>query len=104
MPIPFRTPLHDNDFGRIARVLPIYWENGMKAYLVVTVNSGKSRDVARVISALPGVIMADACWGVGDVFAVLEFSSWSDLNHVVLEKIHQTPNVTHTETHVAIQE
>jgi hypothetical protein len=48
--------------------------------------------------------MADACWGVGDVFAVLEFSNWSDLNHVVLEKIHQTPNVTHTETHVAIQD
>jgi DNA-binding Lrp family transcriptional regulator len=76
----------------------------MKAYLVVTVNSGKSRDVARVISSLPGVIMADACWGVGDVFAVLEFSSWSDLNHVVLEKIHQTPNVIHTETNVAIQD
>lgn len=76
----------------------------MKAYLVVTANSGKARDVARVISSLPGVLMADACWGVGDVFAVLEFSNWSDLNQVVLEKIHQTPGVTHTETHVAVQD
>ncbi len=75
----------------------------MKAYLVVTVNSGKARDVAHVISALPGVLMADACWGVGDVFAVLEFPNWSDLNNVVLDKIHHTPGVTHTETHVAIQ-
>lgn len=75
----------------------------MKAYLVVTVASGKARDVARVIGSLPGVLMADACWGVGDVFSVLEFSNWSELNNVVLEKIHHTPGVTHTETHVAIE-
>ncbi len=76
----------------------------MKAYLVVTVASGKSREVARIISGLPGVMMADACWGVGDVFAVLQFSNWDDLNTLVLDKVHQTPGVTHTETHVAIQE
>ncbi len=75
----------------------------MKAYLVVTVDSGKARDVARVISDLPGVLMADACWGVGDVFAVLEFPNWADLNSLILDKIHHTPGVTHTETHVAIQ-
>lgn len=76
----------------------------MKAYLVVSVSSGKARDVARVISELPGVTMADACWGVGDVFAVLEFPGWDDLNNLVLEKVYHTPGVTHTETHVAIQE
>ena len=75
----------------------------MKAYLVVTTASGKTQDIARSIRALPGVMMADACWGVGDIFAVLEFTNWADLNSVVLEKIHHTPGVTHTETHVAIQ-
>ncbi len=75
----------------------------MKAYLVVTVASGKAQDVARTVSGMPGVLMADACWGVGDVFAVLQFPNWKELNDVVLEKIHHTPGVTHTETHVAIE-
>jgi DNA-binding Lrp family transcriptional regulator len=75
----------------------------MKAYLVVTAQSGKARDIARVISSIPGVMMADACWGIGDVFAVLQFPNWTELNQVVLEKIHHTPGVTHTETHVAIE-
>ncbi len=75
----------------------------MKAYLVVTAASGKTQDVARTISNIPGVMMADACWGVGDVFAVLQCPSWKELNDVVLEKIHHIPGVTHTETHVAIE-
>ena len=75
----------------------------MKAYLVVAVASGKARDVARAIGTLPGVLMADACWGVGDIFAVVAFSNWGELNSVVLDKIHRIPGVTHTETHVAIE-
>ena len=75
----------------------------MKAYLVVTAASGRAQDIADTIRALPGVLMADACWGVGDVFAVLEFSNWPDLNALVLDKIHHTPGVTHTETHVAVE-
>jgi hypothetical protein len=57
----------------------------MKAYLVVTVASGKAQVVARNISNMPGVLMADACWGVGDIFAVLQFPNWKELNDVVLE-------------------
>lgn len=74
----------------------------MKAYLVITAESGKARDLARAIAALPGVRMADACWGVGDVYAVLDFPDWKDLNALVLEKIHGMPGVIRTETHVAI--
>ena len=75
----------------------------MKAYLVITAESGKARDIARAISALPGVIMADACWGVGDIYAVAEFPAWKDLNELVLDKIHQINGVIRTETHVAIE-
>lgn len=75
----------------------------MKAYLVVSAASGKAQDVARAIGSMPGVLMADACWGVGDVFAVLQTPNWNELNDIVLEKIHHTPGVTHTETHVAIE-
>jgi DNA-binding Lrp family transcriptional regulator len=46
--------------------------------------------------------MADACWGGGDVYAVVESDDWKDLNEVVLNQIHRMPGVTRTETHVAI--
>lgn len=75
----------------------------MRAYLVITAESGKSRDIAKAIGALPGVKMADACWGVGDVYAVLEFPAWKELNSLVLDKIHSMAGVMRTETHVALE-
>lgn len=47
--------------------------------------------------------MADACWGVGDIYGVLEFEEWKELNALVLDKIRQMPGVTRTETHVAVE-
>src|SRR5467141_3484220 len=44
----------------------------MRAYIVVAAESGRSRDVAQQIAGLPGVKMADACWGSCDVFAVVD--------------------------------
>ncbi len=76
----------------------------MRAYLVVTTSSTNSRDLAKEISGLPGVRMADACWGVGDIYAVLEFDNWKDLNALVLDKVHRMPGVAKTETHVAVAE
>ena len=39
----------------------------MRAYIVVTVGPGKSRDVAPQITSLPGVTMANACGADPDV-------------------------------------
>jgi DNA-binding Lrp family transcriptional regulator len=75
----------------------------MRAYLVVTAESGRARDIARAVSGLPGVKMADACWGVGDIYAVTEFASWPDLNALVLDKIQKMPGVMRTDTHVAVE-
>ena len=74
----------------------------MKAYIVVTAKVGTPREIADAVAMLPGVRMADACWGTGDVYAVVEFSAWNDLNAVVLDKIQNMPGVIKTETHVAI--
>ena len=45
----------------------------MKAYVVVTAKAGTAREIADSMAALPGVLMADACWGGGDVYAVVNF-------------------------------
>ena len=61
----------------------------MRAYMVIATEAGKSRDVARLIATLPGVKMADACWGSRDVFAVVEVIETQDLNKLVLDKIQE---------------
>ena len=74
----------------------------MRAYIVIATEAGKSRDVARQIATLPGVKMADACWGSRDVFAVVEVKETQDLNKLVLDKIQRLEGVRETNTHIAL--
>jgi len=76
----------------------------MKAYVVITAKAGTAREIAKAMAALPGVHMADACWGGGDVYAVVEFPAWKELNALVLDKVHSMPGVIRTETHVAVEQ
>ena len=75
----------------------------MKAYVVITAKAGTARDIADAMASLPGVMMADACWGGGDVYAVVEFPAWRELNTLVLDKVHSMAGVIRTETHVAVE-
>jgi DNA-binding Lrp family transcriptional regulator len=74
----------------------------MRAYVVVTVEPGKSRDVARQLASLPGVKMADACWGSRDVFAVVEVAKSRELNKLVMDTIQRLEGVAGTSTHIAL--
>jgi DNA-binding Lrp family transcriptional regulator len=74
----------------------------MKAYIVITTKAGAAQDIARAMGALPGVKMADACWGTGDVYSVVEFEAWKDLNALVIDRLQVMPGVERTETHVAV--
>ncbi|HXZ20887.1 MAG TPA: Lrp/AsnC ligand binding domain-containing protein [Candidatus Acidoferrales bacterium] len=74
----------------------------MRAYIVITVGPGKARDVARAVTKLTAVKMANACWGSPDVFAVVEVSEQKDLDKLVLDKIQKIEGVGRTETHIAI--
>lgn len=74
----------------------------MRAYIVVATKPGKSRDVARQIADLPGVKMADACWGSRDVFAVVEVKESQELNKLVMDQIQRLVGVRETSTHIAL--
>jgi DNA-binding Lrp family transcriptional regulator len=74
----------------------------MRAYVVITVGPGKARDVARAVVGLPGVKMANACFGSPDVFAVVEVGQQEELNKLVMDKIQSINGVGRTETHIAI--
>ena len=74
----------------------------MRAYLVVTAEPGKAREIARQIVDLPGVRMADACWGSRDIFAVVEVRTSQELNALVMDKIQRLAGVRETNTHIAV--
>ena len=74
----------------------------MRAYIVIATEAGKSREVARLIATLPGVKMADACWGSRDVFAVVEVTETQELNELVLGQIQRLEGVRETNTHIAL--
>jgi DNA-binding Lrp family transcriptional regulator len=78
-------------------------ENVMKAYIVITTKVGAARGIAEEMAQLPGVKMADACWGTGDVYSVVEFQAWKDLNTLIIGKLQLMPGVERTETHVAVE-
>jgi hypothetical protein len=75
----------------------------MKAYVVITAKAGTAMGIADAMTVLPGVLMADPCWGGADVYAVVEFPAWKELNSLVLDKVHSMPGVIRTETHVAVE-
>jgi DNA-binding Lrp family transcriptional regulator len=74
----------------------------MRAYIVIATEAGQSRDVARQIASLPGVRMADACWGSRDVFAVVEVKGTQELNKLVMDQIQRLEGVRETNTHIAL--
>jgi DNA-binding Lrp family transcriptional regulator len=75
----------------------------MRAYVLVNTKMGKVRGVAGQIAALPGVKIADACWGVPDIFVVAEVANADELNKLVIDKIQSVEGVEQTETHIAIE-
>lgn len=74
----------------------------MRAYVLVHAEMGKVREVARQIASLSGVKMANACWGVPDIFVVVEIANADELNKLVIDKIQSVEGVERTETHIAI--
>jgi DNA-binding Lrp family transcriptional regulator len=74
----------------------------MRAYVLVTAGPGKARDIAKKISGLPGVKMANACWGDPDVYVVVEVANSEDLNSLVISKIQSIDGVGRTSTHIAL--
>jgi DNA-binding Lrp family transcriptional regulator len=74
----------------------------MRAYIIVATEAGRSRDVARQIAGLPGVKMADACWGSRDVFAVVEVKGSPELNKLVMDQIQRLAGVREISSHIAL--
>ena len=71
-----------------------------RAYVLITVSAGQTRDVIKSLSQLKEVKTIDPCWGKPDIFAVVEVMDQDALTSLVRSKIHSIPGVAQTETHL----
>lgn len=72
------------------------------AYILVSVEAGRAKEILETIRALDGVRQAHACWGQPDIFAFFEVADDHELADVVLETIHNLEGVRSTETHLVV--
>ena len=69
----------------------------------VTATAGTAREIADAMAAGPSVQMAGASRGGADVYAVVKFPAWPDLNALILDKVHSMPGMIRTDPHVPVE-
>lgn len=72
------------------------------AYVLVSVEPGKNKDVIAALRGVPGVKQAHVCWGQPDIIAFVDVGDERTLAETVLTRIQAIPGVRSTETHVVI--
>ena len=70
----------------------------MKAYVLIEVEMGRSEDVTAAVRQMPGVISADATFGVYDLIVIAEVGSITDLGVLLQRDIQCIPGVRSTST------
>ncbi len=70
----------------------------VQAYILIQTEVGKAASVARNISTIPGVTLAEGVTGPYDVIMRAESPSMEDLGRTVLAKVQAVPGITRTLT------
>ncbi len=73
------------------------------AYILVSVEAGRAKEILDTVRGLDGVRQAHTCWGQPDIFAYCEVPDDHHLADVVLGTIHNLPGVRSTETHLVVE-
>jgi DNA-binding Lrp family transcriptional regulator len=70
----------------------------VQAYILIQTEVGKAASVAKSISTIPGVTIAEGVTGPYDVIMRAESPSMEDLGRTVLAKVQAVPGITRTLT------
>jgi DNA-binding Lrp family transcriptional regulator len=70
----------------------------VQAYILVQTEVGKAAEVARLISEIKGVTLAEDVTGPYDVIVRAEASNVDDLGRLVVAQIQGVPGITRTLT------
>ena len=74
----------------------------MKAYILITVQTGMIPEVVRNLARLSGVHSAEMTFGEYDIVAIVKVADIRALAKLVSREIQPIPGVTHTITCMAI--
>ena len=75
----------------------------VNAYVLITVEVGKDKDVLSAIQAVAEVKQAHACFGVHDFIAFVEAADLKALSELVLTKIQTIDGVEQTDTRIVAE-
>ena len=70
----------------------------IQAYILIQTEVGKASSVARSVSAISGVTIAEGVTGPYDVIMRAESASMEDFGRVILSKVQAVPGITRTLT------
>ncbi|HEV8242787.1 MAG TPA: Lrp/AsnC ligand binding domain-containing protein [Nitrospirales bacterium] len=74
-----------------------------KAYILIKVKAGKTKDVVKSLKALHGVQQVHPCFGQPDIFSFIEVNDEKALSDIVISKIHTIDGVEETDTHIVAE-
>ena len=70
----------------------------VQAFILIQTEVGKASSVAKAVSAIAGVTIAEGVTGPYDVIMRAESASMEDLGRAVLAKVQGVPGITRTLT------
>jgi DNA-binding Lrp family transcriptional regulator len=74
-----------------------------KAYILIKVKAGKTKDVVQALKRIPGVEQAHSCFGRPDIIMFINTQDERALSDVVITKIHSIDGVEETDTHIVAE-
>ncbi|WP_320065165.1 Lrp/AsnC ligand binding domain-containing protein [Micromonospora sp. RTGN7] len=70
----------------------------VQAYILIQTEVGRARDVADLITDLPGVVRVDAVTGPYDVVVLTEANTVDELGKLIVSNVQMVPGITRTLT------
>jgi len=74
-----------------------------KAYILIKVKAGRTKDVLHSLNRITGVEQAHSCFGQPDIFLFISTNDERALSEVVISKIHSIEGVEETDTHIVAE-
>ncbi len=74
-----------------------------KAYVLIKVKAGRTKEVMGTLMKVGGVEQAHSCFGQPDIFSFVDVADEKALSDLVITKIHGIPGVEETDTHIVAE-
>ncbi len=74
-----------------------------KAYVLIKVKAGKTKEVLKTLKKIAGVEQAHPCFGQPDIFSFVNVADEKTLSDLVISKVHTIEGVEETDTHIVAE-